>query len=275
MKARWKIGIGLAVLGAVGFLLLGRGNSAQHELEETKRLLRKEGFKVELKEFNLSLSTEESRRAALLGTTTRAAITNRIRQRPVMRDVPRLMKPAGKDTALVAWKLKTIAGVNGEDLWPEMRDASATDHERLEAARQAATSGPIRFEPIGGPGLSALLPYLADLKQLETSFALETVLALHDGQAAEAWSNLLASTCLVTEYLPEPIEVSQLVRMGCTAIAYEALWNALQSREWTDPQMADLQARWEGVDFWNRLPDAAAFMRASVAFALQQSASNH
>src|SRR6516225_9366916 len=98
MKARWKIGIGLAVLGAVGFLLLGRGNSAQHELEETKRLLRKEGFKVELKEFNLSLSTEESRRAALLGTTTRAAITNRTRQGPVVRDTPKLMKPAGKDS---------------------------------------------------------------------------------------------------------------------------------------------------------------------------------
>src|SRR5262249_54629714 len=128
---------------------------------------------------------------------------------------------------------------------------------------------PIRFTPIGGPGPAALLPYLADLRRWEGSFASEVVQDLRRGDKAAAWTNLLASTCLVTSYQPEPIEVSQIVRMGCATTAYETLWNALQSHDWTDAQLADLQSRWEAVDFWSRLPETVAFARASLAMTFE------
>src|SRR5207244_3633797 len=100
---------------------------------------------------------------------------------------------------------------------------------------------------------------------LENTFAMQTVLALHDGQKDAAWTNLLAATCLVTAYTPEPIDISHMVRFACAGLAYVATWNALQSHDWSDAQMAELQRRWESVDFWSDLPETAAFARADTA----------
>ncbi len=276
MKARRKIGIilGVALAVVIGFLLFGRGNGAQRELEQTKQRLRAQGYRIALGDFNLSTSEDERRRAAQLGLTSPAVmgypVPGMLRPAPALREPLQLMKAAGKDVALVAWSQKTGPENGQEDIWSQMRDALRTDNEKFEAARQAAISGPIRFEPIGRGSPSPLMPYLAACRQLETTFASETLLALHDGDFAAAWTNLLASTCFVTAYTPEPIEIAHLVRMGCERIAYETLWNALQSHEWTDAQLAELQSRWEHVDFWSGLPDTAAYTRASMAAAMEQ-----
>ena len=130
---------------------------------------------------------------------------------------------------------------------------------------QAAVSGPIRFEPIGSRLPNPLLPYLADLKNLATTFGVATVLALHDRKQDAAWTNLLAVTCLATAYSPEPIEVSQLVRFGCMGIACDATWSALQAPGWTEAQLALLQRRWETLELWGHLPETAAYSRANMA----------
>ena len=177
---------------------------------------------------------------------------------------PPLMTPAGIDCALVFWKLPKLRSYRSPDLWAELRESLDADRQRLDAARQAATSGPIRFEPIGsGPG--ALLPYLADLKGLETTFGMAACLGLHDGQKDAAWTNLLAATCLVTGYTPEPLEISHLVRFACATIACDITWNALQSHDWSEAQLANLQHRWKSADFWSGLPEAVACNRANMA----------
>jgi hypothetical protein len=277
MKLRWKILMGIGALGLFGgFLALVSGNGPRRQLEATRRLLHEQGFKTDLKEFDLSLTPEESRRAAAMATTTRAAMgAQRLGPgRPSLANfMPPLMKPAGKDVAVVVWEVKTLrydnfvpTGADAlSDVWEVLKESSTAEQERLEEARQAAVSGPIRFEPLGGLGPSALLPYLADLRQLATSFAADMLLALRAGAKTSAWTNLLASTCLVTAYQPEPIDVSQMVRMACATTAYETLWNGLQSHDWTEAQLAELQSRWEAVDFWSRLPDTVAFARASLA----------
>jgi hypothetical protein len=270
MKLRWKISLGLVALAIIGALLLANTpNRAQQDLEATRRSLRQQGFKLDLSEFNLSISPELSRRAARLATTTRAALTNRTRPGPILNDATGLVTPAGTNSALVTWKLKKVRSYRTEDLWQELRETLNTNRARLDAALEAALSGPIRFEPIGSEGPNPMLPYLADLKNLETTFAMNTVLALHDGHEDEAWTNLLASTCLVTSYTPEPIEMSHLVRYACAAIAFETAWNALQTGNWTDGRLADLQRRWESVDFWSGLPETAAWARADMSAAFK------
>lgn len=270
MKLRWKIMVGLLALAAVcALLLLSTGNRAQRELEETRRSLRQQGFKIELREFNFSTSPELRRRAALLGTTSRAALANRARAGPGLRDIPGLLTRAGANAGVVVWKLEKLKSYRSADLWPELREIFNTNGARLEAARQAALAGPIRFEPIESQSSFPLLPYLADLRDLVRSFGVQTVLALHDGEKGAAWTNLLATTCLVTAYDPEAIDVPHLVRFGCAAIAYDTAWNALQSHDWTEAQLAELQRRWEAVDFWSGLPETAAWSRANMAAACE------
>lgn len=263
MKRRRRIAVAFVALAMVGvFLLSGSGNRARRDLEATRRSLRQQGFKIDVSEFDLAASPEAKRRAAMLARTTWAEATNRTRSVLYLPNIPPLMIPAGKDVALVIWKLEKLSRNRVEDVWPELDETLRQTQPRLDTALQAAISGPIRFEPIGR-GFGALLPYLGDLRQLETAFGLQTVVALHQGRRDVAWTNLLASTCLVTEYTPEPIDISHVVRFVCAALAFDAAWNALQSTNWTDAQLSELQRRWESVDFWSGLPETAAFSRAN------------
>ena len=172
MKRRWKIAAGLVVLAAVCALLWpGTGNRAQQELEETRRSLRQQGFKIDLREFNLSTSPEQARRVASLGTTTWAALTNRPPRAPIMRVMPALLTPAGTNAALVAWRLEKLppyrspepwplsgTGYLDMDLWPELRKTLKANRARLEAARQAALSGPIRLNRFAAQGQTCCSP---------------------------------------------------------------------------------------------------------------------
>jgi hypothetical protein len=271
MRRGWKILAALmvlVVLTVAGAWLLSQAPSpALRDLDNTRRALQREGFKLDLREFNLALSPELSRRASLLATTTRAAITNRVRPFPTIEglgDFPHLT-PAGKDAAIPTWKLGKLKSYQDADLWVELGEKLNANQARLEAVRQAAVSGPIRFEPIGSRLPNALLPYLADLKSLANTFEALTMLALRNDERDAAWTNLFAVTCLATAYSPEPIEISQLVRFGCMGIAYDATWNALQAPGWTEAQLASLQGRWEALELWSGLPETAAYSRASMA----------
>src|SRR6266566_8581970 len=259
MKLRGKVTVCFVALAAIcSVLLLRNSNHPQSDLEATRRSLRQQGFKIELNEFNLATSPEMRRRAAVLGTTTWVAFNNRARPGPILGDVPRLLVPAAKNAAVVTWSLKKLRTARSKDFWPELRETLNINRARLDAAHQASLAGPIRFEPISGQRPTPMVPYLADLKGLIAAFGMQTMLALHDRDIDSAWTNLLASTCLFTAYEPEPVEVSHLVHFACATVAYGTMWNALQARQWTDSQLAELQQRWQGVDFWSALPETSS-----------------
>ena len=67
MSTRSKILLGFAAAGLVfAFLLLVPGAGARGSLEETRRALRRLGFKVDLAEFDFTTSPEMRERAAAL-----------------------------------------------------------------------------------------------------------------------------------------------------------------------------------------------------------------
>ncbi len=269
MKLRGKVAAGLVIgLVIAAVLLLSQQNPARRELARTRRALQRQGFKVELSQFDLKTSAEMSSRAALLGTTTFAALTNRAGPQLWVREFPELLQPTEGSSALVVWRLQKLKYYRNPDLWPDLHEFVRTNRARLDAALRAALGGPIRFEPIGTP--NPLLPYLGDIRNMENAFAVQTLVALHDGRTLQAWTNLLAATCLVTEYAPEPIEISHLVRFACATIAYNLTWNSLQAGAWTDAQLAELQGRWESANFCSGLPETAAFSRAETAALIQR-----
>ena len=111
---------------------------------------------------------------------------------------------------------------------------------------------------------------LRRLKSLAQILGTRAVLALHDGHKDAAWTNLLASTRLITAWDPEPALVSHMVRFGCTTVAYDAAWQALQANGWADERLALLQHEWESVDFFRGLPETEAFARAGAADTCQR-----
>lgn len=261
MKLRWKITVGLAVVGVfvAAFLLLRSDNSEQKAVEETRRALRQQGFKTDLTEFNFSTSAELRRRAAPLTGAYQAMQSSRFQ------DNLNLMTPVGSNSALVVWKEDILKTYSGEALWPALHDTLNEDRAALDAACEAARSGPIRFDLKASAGNGMVLPHLSVLKRLTQTFSARAMLQLHNGNNDAAWTNLVASTRLATSYDAEPAEISHLVRYACAAIAFNATWQALQASSWADDQLGNLQRDWESVDFFKGLPETAAFTRASMA----------
>src|SRR5438874_2652837 len=159
MKARGKITVVLAAAsGLCAFLLLRPDTKEQKALEETRRALRQQGFKIDLTEFNFLTSEELRVRAAaltVLGHTVRPS-------RPP--DSLNLLPSVGATSALVVWRQDKLQGDSGEDFWPALRETLNESRAELDAACESAVSGPIRFDLNASAGNSMLLPHLAALK---------------------------------------------------------------------------------------------------------------
>lgn len=258
----WMAVLLLVVAGFIYAAIPSRpDNRGKKFVEETRRLLRQQGFKTGLADFDFSTSPELRAREVILKATVP---TNRFSE--PFRDHPNLMEIVGTNSAIVVWKeneLKRQNPDNGEELsWNEFREAITTNAQ-LDAARAAILSGPIAFNLNASAGNAMLLPHLAVLKNLTQTLGSRMILNLHDGDKDAAFTNLLAETRLVAAWNPEPAEISHLVRFGDTKLVLNATWQALQADTWPDEQLARLQAEWEAVNFFTNLPETAAFKRAS------------
>jgi len=240
------------------------GAPEQEALEQTRRALKQQGFKVDLAEFDLSTSQETRNRVAPLTAFQRMGRPFTPRGNDIQ-----LMEPAGSNMAIVVWKEAKLKTQSDEDLWPTLRERIDEERDQLDAACDALLSGPIRFNLTAQAGMAMLLPHLAPLRNLATILGDQAVLDLHDGMKDAAWTNLLAATRLVTAWEVEPTEIPHLVRFTCAETVFDVTWQALQSSGWSDEQLSALQQEWESVDFFKGLPETAAFRRAGTAAACQ------
>lgn len=258
MKLRWIIAGGLTAMGvAVTIVLLWQGGDAQQALEETRRALCQQGFKTDVEQFDFSTSDEFRARADAL-----VSLGNWVRE-------PILMSSAGSSAAIVLWKQDKLPEKPYQQSLASLEETLSGHQEMLDAACAAALAGPIRFDLNARAGNSMQLPHLANLRTLAKTLAARVVLYIRDKNMNTAWTNLLASTRLVTAWDPEPVDFSHLTRFDCAESAYDATWQALQAHGWADERLAALQREWESVDFFRGLPEIAAFTRASMAATCQ------
>ena len=265
MKLRETIIVGLMALAVIcAFVLPRSSNRERKAAEETRRLLRQQGFKTDLTEFNFSTSAEMRNRAAAL------IFEGQFRPGSSRREELDLMASVGSNSALVVWKLDKFETNSGKDGWAALRQSLDDNREALDTACQAALSGPIRFDLDAKKGTGMLLRHLAPLRKLSQTLGSRTVLELHDQHQDAAWTNLLAATRLVTAWAPESCDISHLVHHVCATIVFNITWQALQADHWPDDRLARLQREWESVDFLKNLPETAAFSRASMVSVCQQ-----
>ncbi|HVU09543.1 MAG TPA: hypothetical protein VHG89_13500 [Verrucomicrobiae bacterium] len=244
---------------------------AKAAVAATRELLRRQGFKTDLADFDFSTPPEMRARETILKSTVS---TNRFAE--PFHDHPNLMEIVVTNSAVVVWKEGALKRSNpswpdnGEMTWNEFREVINTNQPEMDAACAAILSGPIAFNLKAKAGNAMLLPHLALLKNLTQAFGDRMILALHDGDKNSVFTNLLAATRLVTAWNPEPAEISHLVRFGDAKIVFDETWQALQTNNWPDDKLAQLQTEWESVNFFTNLSETAAFRRASYVAACEQ-----
>jgi hypothetical protein len=248
------------------------GASEENALRATQDSLRKDGFKLDLNEFDFTTPIKMRTRVAAL---TNLVLGGRVaRNAEIKID---LLEPAGIDSAVVIWTEKELLQKernNGwsdpGDMWPQLQRELEGVRIPLDAASAAALAGPIRFHLDAAKGNGMLLPHLAGLKQLSQRFGKYCLLELHNGHPKEAWTNLFASIRLVTAWKPEPTEVSNLVWFMLMKLAFDNVWQALQAPVWTGQQLERFQQEFEKVRFFADLSEIPAFTRACMAASYQQ-----
>ena len=268
-KLFWLVVLVLVMAGlCASFFPSHPDAAAQRAVSEARQSLRDQGFKTDLADFDFSTTPELRAREAILKATTL-----NYRSEP-FRDHPNLMEITGNNSAIVVWKEASLKREypsrpdNSDQLsWDEFRKAISINQAQVDAACDAVLSGPIGFNLNARGGVAIRLPHLAVLKNLNQTLGSRIVLDLHDGHKDNAWTNLLASTRLVTAWETEPVEISQLVRFANATLSYNATWQALQTHAWPDDKLARLQVEWAAVDFFTNLPVDIAFQRASVVAA--------
>jgi hypothetical protein len=262
-----KVAVFLVAVGILCAFILWQHHAAGPELvTKTREALRLLGFKTDLSQFDFSTSPEmRTREAALTALDSK-------RSGGLPREWPNLTETIGNDTMIVVWKQDTLKwphaiwpDAGDQVTWDEFRELFKENQAALDAACQAAMSGPIRFNLEASHGNYMLLRHLAPLKSLTQALGSRTMLALHDGNQDAAWTNLMAETRLVTAWEPEPAEVSHLVRFSMTKLVFDATWQALQANAWPEERLARLQAEWEGIDFFRNLSEVGEFKLASDA----------
>jgi hypothetical protein len=238
---------------------------SQKAFAGTRQMLRQQGFKTDLSDFDFSTPPEMRSAENIL----KATATNQ--SGAPMPEQQNLMEIVGTNSAVVVWQQDSLKRMyrSGPDegaqlTWSDFREALAGNRLPVDAAGLTVLSNPIAFNLDASRGNALLLPHLAVLKNLTQRFGGRMVLALHDGDEGGAFTNLLAATRLVSAWRVEPAEISQMVRFAGVIMVFGATWQALQTNNWPDDQLARLQAEWASVNFFTNLPEIVAFQRASL-----------
>ena len=232
-------------------------NKARVAAERTRDALRAEGFKVDLQEFDLSTP-------AALGGNNEILINAGDASRNMfsLRRLD-LMRPMTSNSAMVSWNQEKPAGELIDDFWPDLRRALSDRDGALDRACQAVISAPFRFKTVLATN-GEIAPDVIRARLLGTTIAGRTIVELHDRHHAEAWTNLLALTRLVTAWQTEAMEISHFIRFRWVSTAQRVTWEALQARDWSEAELAILQHEWESPNFFAALPETAALARASM-----------
>jgi hypothetical protein len=271
LRRRVLIGA-VVVLSATAFVLVlmmfqnPSGRLAQ-EVEKTRIELRNKGFKTELSDFDM---TEPKGRRAFQDALTTFSATYSQGKRI---EFPAMMPSVGTNSTIVVWRMEQFRTDSGTKPWPEAvwnsppgMESQTTELISLEKICTLLTGTErIRFNLDSSAGSSLLLPHLAQLRSLQQILGLQMLCDLHSGKSNEAWTNLLASTRLVTAWDVEPIDISQMVRLSLAHTDYNLTWQALQHKEWPEAKLAQLQLEWESLNFFTNLPEAANFAGTSAA----------
>jgi hypothetical protein len=242
VKRRIKIILALALLLVLGYVILLSSGNYRRQLEAYKQQLRARGEKLLVSEVAPPHATNTTNAAATFFGASSFSVASAL---------PAMMTLIGPGCAMVGH-------TNPAPALPNYDQATRFVSE----LRAALTPPSLDFNLDYAKGFEIMFPHLARLKTAEVLATGTSIEALHRQDFQEAWQDLNAAVDLVRLYNNEPLLISGLVRVADANIAASATWEFLQSNQWTDGQLAELQAKWEAMDFFRTAEPAVTVERA-------------
>ncbi len=260
MKRRAWLMVALVLLGGlITFLSFAPAPSpsarrAMDNLEATRDLLRQQGFKTDLAEFDFSVSLEVQRRSAAVVSATMPFSDG-----PVGSAIPSICDPDE-----LIWSAAWIEGRSTNSRWQGARALLDDYRQGLDVLCQVVLSGPIHFQPtpprllMRGYHLVQMLPNVLRVSHLLSCRAFKE---LEDHNGTAAFTNLLAVTRLATAWNTGPYEFAHYFRASCASVAQRTTREAILYGSLTDEHLAGLQREWQSLDFLGKVSHNIALSR--------------
>ena len=143
-KVIWITFCSILVLAAISALIQSRQTSdARNALDDTRRTLRKQGFKTEFADFDFATDAATRARMAML------TCLNDSPKLDADGDEIDLMPRISDDAAAVIWKQDSLEIGQGTLQWVDLHAVLDTYSDTLNAACDAAVSGEPKDQPGG------------------------------------------------------------------------------------------------------------------------------
>ncbi|HNQ89226.1 MAG TPA: hypothetical protein PKM73_11470 [Verrucomicrobiota bacterium] len=179
---------------------------------------------------------------------------------------PGAMRTVGPGKARPLWTASDwIDHDSRSNSWAQLESAFASLEEQLPPIRILLTNRSIFVRLDYDSGFDVPLTHLGRCKAITQALNAAAVHALYHHRNDEALENLTAAFGLLELTQDEGWMITQLVRLACAAILQTGSWEALQSDDWTDAQLAVFQGVWERQAFLLPMAHALALERATAA----------
>jgi cell division protein FtsL len=233
-----------------------RTKQLKQEIADIRRTMREQGFKTELDDFKIT--TDAAMRARVVALT---ALGYELKLN-TNEDILVIQPVVSNGVASVLWKQDALHLGNKPYQWAYLRAALNKEHVRLDAACDAALSGPLQSDFDLTNYATPWNGNIGHLHRVSQALGYRVILNLHDGNSDLAWTNLLAATRLVTAWKVEPTPIAHMVHISMADNDFALIWQALQFRPWPDDRLAALQSEWEIPNFFTNLSETMGLERA-------------
>ncbi|KKL07908.1 hypothetical protein LCGC14_2581260, partial [marine sediment metagenome] len=227
-------GMGLAVVYAV------RSNSSSRAVDAELALIRVAGEPCTLEELEAYYGSDPDRKAlARLWFNAAIALyttefSSAAEPLPIVGDSEEAIPPPGQP-----WESLQAA----EELLQKY------DEELTQLHEAAEIGGPARYPIDFGPGVDLPLPPIIEFRNAAQLLALQSHVRAHRGNARGAAKSILAIFMLADSLEPEPIVISQYLRVGLTRMGAEALQEQLTTTVFADEDLDRFQAHLRSIDY--------------------------
>lgn len=113
---------------------------------------------------------------------------------------------------------------------------------------------------------SDVIPYMAALKRSAQVLELRAIAELANGQSARAGDDVKLMFRLGDSIQNQPLLISHMVRVALLQLTLQPIWEGTINHEWTDAQLAEIEAELARLDF---LVDYQFAVRGERVFAIQ------
>jgi hypothetical protein len=245
VKLRSKILLVLVLLLVLGFIFLLPHGGYRHALEAYKQQLLARGEKLTIAELAPQPSINPSNGAkAFMQLMSNYTSPN---------DYPYTMRMLAPGLAATDCTNET----------PEMTANYEQNASKTAELHNVLNMPTLDFDLDYSRGVFILLPHLAKLKSAEHLACITTMQAFHAKNLPEAKSDLLTAVQLVRLFRNDSLEMSDLVRCTMAYIAQAATWEGLQSDKWSEAELAELQSKWDEMDFFRDSESVLMMERAN------------